>query len=231
MVIGYNTAHLSATNASPLSGAKLQKMIDEWKTLATNHLSKDYYYKIDNKPVVLLTPLNLPSSATSSIDYKLVVNTLREELGKIGVEPFIIGELTTGWTAPVNFKKDDLAAMDAIVLTSWNTADYDRWWAFYSYSDLNWANWKSFLETLNVDFVPCIFPGYNEPGAATQRVFDRSEANYVDYCNVAKRNMGKKNMVIINSWNDYTKGTALEPSKKFKKTFLELTKREFKVQQ
>lgn len=230
MVIGYNTAHLSATNASPLTGAKLQTMITEFKSLVTQHISKDYYYKIGGRPVILITPLNLSSSALTSIDHKTVMATLRTELNAIGVNPFFIGEIATGWTAPANFNTESLASMDAIVVSTWNTADFDRWWAFYSYVDLSWQNWKNSLAKSNVEYVPCIFPGYNEPSAATQRIIDRTEKNYVDYTNVAKRSMGANQMVIINSWNDFSKGTALEPSKKYNKQFMEITKREFKVQ-
>lgn len=230
MVIDYNTAHLSATNAAPLIGTKLQTMINDFKTLVQNHISKDYYFKIGNQPVILMTPLNLSSSALTSIDHKFVVDTLRIELKKLGIDPFFIGELTTGWAAPVNYNQNALGAMDAIVLTTWNTADYDRWWSFYSYSDLSYKNWKTSLEAINVEFAPCIFPGYNEPNAPTQRIIDRTEANYVDYCNVAKRNMGKNQLIIINSWNDFSRGTALEPSLKYNKKFLEITKKEFKVQ-
>jgi hypothetical protein len=230
MVIDYNTAHLSATNASPLVGTKLQTMINDFKSLVQKHISKDYYFKIGNRPVILMTPLNLSSSTLTSIDHKFVVDTMRVELKKLGIDPFFIGELTTGWAAPVNYNLTALGAMDAIVLTSWNTPDYDRWWAFYSFVDLSYQNWKKSLEQMNVQYVPCIFPGYNEPSAATQRIIDRTDSNYVDYCNVAKRSMGKDQLVIINSWNDFSRGTALEPSLKYNKKFLEITKREFKVQ-
>lgn len=231
MVIGFNTAHLNASNASPLTGAKLQTMVNEFKTLVQQHISKDYYYKIGDRPVILITPLNLASSALTSIDHKTVMATLRTELNTLGINPFFIGELATGWAAPVNFSADALKSMDAIVLSNWNTADYDRWWAFHSFVDLSWKNWKKTLDSYSVEFVPCIFPGYNEPAAATQRVFERTEANYVDFSNVAKASFGKNNIVFINSWNDFSKGTAMEPSKKFNKQYLELTRREFKVQQ
>lgn len=229
MVIAYNTAHLSATNASPLKGAKLVTMINEFKTLVTNHISKGHYYSIGNKPVIVISPLNLASSAATSIDFPYVIDTLRTELAKVGVDPFIIGELTTGWAAPVNYNEAMLRAMDAVVLTTWNTPDYDRWWAFYSFVDLSYRNWKTSLEKIEVEYAPCIFPGYNEPSAATQRVIDRTEQNYVDYCNVAKRSMGPNQLVIINSWNDFSRGTALEPSVKYDKQFLNITRREFKV--
>ncbi|MDT3400997.1 glycoside hydrolase family 99-like domain-containing protein [Mucilaginibacter terrae] len=230
MVIDFNTAHLSATNVSPLSGAKLQTMISELKTLVTQHISKDYYYKIDNRPVIMLTPLNLSATTLTSIDFKSVMASLRNEFAAIGLNPYFIGELTTGWASPANFDQAALASMDALVLTTWNTPDFDRWWGFNSYLDLNWKNWTSNLTNINVEFIPCIFPGYNEPSATTQRVFDRSEANYLNYTNVAKGNMGKNSMIIINSWNDFAKGNSLEPSKKFNKQYLNLTKNAFKVQ-
>jgi len=229
MVIGFNTAHLSATNASPLTGTKLQTMINEFKSLVTQHIAKPYYYKLGDRPVILITPLNLSSSALTSINHKAVMETLRKEFALLGLNPFFIGELSTGWTAPVNFDATALTSMDAIVLSNWNTADFDRWWAFSSFVDLSWKNWKSFLDKSDVEFVPCIFPEYNEPSSATQRVFERTEGNYVEYTNVAKLNMGKNNMVIINSWNDFAKGTALEPSTAVNKKFMEITKREFKV--
>ncbi|KQM75254.1 hypothetical protein ASE74_20765 [Pedobacter sp. Leaf216] len=230
MVIDFNMAHLNATNAAPLTGAKLQTMINEFKTLVSQYISKDYYFKIGDQPVVLISPINLSATTLTSIDYKAVMLSLRSELKLLGVNPYFIGELTTGWVAPSNFDQTALASMDALVLTSWNTPDFDRWWGFNSYLDLNWQNWKKSLEQMNVDFVPCIFPGYNEPAATTQRVFDRSETSYVNYTNVAKKNMGKNRLIIINSWNDFSKGNALEPSKKFNKQYLGLTKREFKVQ-
>lgn len=230
MVIDYNTSHLKASNTSPLEGDKLQTMLNDFTSLVKKYISKDFYYKIGDRPIILLTPLNLSSSKLSSIDYKSVADTLRRELKKQGIDPFFIGELSTGWTAAVNFDQTALAAMDAIVLTSWNTPDYDRWWAFYSYVDLNYQNWKSSLEKLNIEYAPCIFPGYNEPNSATQRIFERSDSNYTNYCNVAKRSMGKNQLIIINSWNDFSKGTELEPSKEYNKQFLEITKREFKVQ-
>lgn len=230
MVIDFNTAHLSATNAAPLTGTKLQTMVDEFKTLVTQHISKDYYYKIGDRPVIMISPINLSATTLSSINYKSVMTSLRTEFSTLGINPYFIGELTTGWAAPVNFDQSALGSMDALVLTTWNTPDFDRWWGFNSYVDLNWQNWKSTLDKMNVEFIPCIFPGYNEPSAATQRVFDRSEVSYVNYTNVAKRNMGKNSMVIINSWNDFSKGNALEPSRKFNKQYLGLTKREFKVQ-
>lgn len=228
IVIEYVTTHIGATNASPLSGARLQTLINEWKTLNTSFFSDDSYYKIDGRPVVLLGPLNLSTAARTSIDYKKVADSIRYELGQLNVNPYIIGEFTTGWVAPVNYPAEWLSAMDGIVLNNWATADYDRFYAFYSYSDMNYKNWQTTLAAQNVDFVPCIFPAYNNPATATQYVFDRTDKNFTDYCNVAKRNIGNDRFVLVNSWNDFQKGNALEPGKKYTTESLDILKRELK---
>jgi hypothetical protein len=58
---------------------------------------------------------------------------------------------------------------------------------------------------------------------------DRSADFFTSYANVAKRNMGKKRMVLINSWNNFQLGTSLEPSIEYGTTYLDLTKSQFKV--
>lgn len=229
MVIAFNTAHLNASNTTKLEGPLLEQMLDEFSSLIATYVSKDYYYRIEGRPVIILSPLNLAASRAESIDFVMVTDRIRQHFSTYGLDPFIIGEITTGWTAPANFRLGVLAAMDGVVATTWNTADYDRWWAFYSFSDLNWQNWKASLAPLGVDYVPCIFPGYDEPAAPTQRAIERTEKNYIDYANVAKRSMGRQRIVFVNSWNDFVRGTALEPSEKYPQQFLELTRRAFKL--
>jgi hypothetical protein len=229
MVIDYSTAHLNATNTSPLVGAKLTTFANEWRTLINNYINNQTtFYTIDSRPVVILSPLNLAASAVNSINYKLVTDTLRNVMKSYGLTPYIIGELTTGWVAPLNYQDSILKSMDAVVLTTWSTTDYDRQFAFYSYADMNYKNWKTTLEAWNVDYVPCIFPGWNNPSAATQYVIARNEKNYVDYLNIAKRSMGKQRVVMINSWNDFQKGNTLEPTVEYGSNYLYITKRELK---
>jgi hypothetical protein len=229
MVIDYNTAHLAATNASPLIGAKLTTFANEWRTLISTYVnSQSSYYTINNQPVVMLSPLNLTASTLTSINYKLVADTLRAVMNSYGLKPYIIGELTTGWVAPINYPDSILKAMDGIVLNTWSTTDYDRMFAFYSYSDLNYQNWKKTLEGWNIDYVPCIFPGWNNPSAPTQYVIPRSDSNYIAYCNVAKRSMGKNRLIMINSWNDFQKGNTLEPAAEYGTNYLTITRRELK---
>lgn len=229
MVIDYSTTHLGGTNASPVIGAKLTTFANEWRTLITSYINNQpTYYRINNQPVVILSPLNLSATTLTSINYKLVTDTLKAVMNSFGLTPYIIGELTTGWVAPINYPDSILKSMNGVVLTTWSTTDYDRKFAFYSYSDLNFQNWKKTLEAWNVDYVPCIFPGWNNPSTPTQYVITRSDSNYTSYCNIAKRSMGKNRLIMINSWNDFQKGNQLEPAIEYGTTYLEITKRELK---
>jgi hypothetical protein len=232
MVIDYSTAHLSATNGSPLTGVKLRTMINEFKNLAANRFAQDYYYKIDGRPVVLITPLNLSSSASTSIDYTTVIPELRKSLDSVGVNPYIIGEITSGWLPPVRYA-NAIKMMDAVTLTDWSTNTYDRSVFMAPFVDQNWKNWTDSTKTWSMDFVPCIFPAFNDKAltpASKLYNIDRSDKFYIDYTNVAKRNMSSNRLVLINSWNDFQKGTALEPAKTYDRTYLNLTRKQFKLQ-
>lgn len=230
MVINYNTAHLSATNASPLTGAKLTTMINELKTLATNHFDKDYYYSVNGQPVILITPLNLSSSALSSIDYTTVMPQVRSALSAIGVNVYVIGEITSGWLPPQRYGTA-IKSMDAVDLSNWSTDVYDRYVFFNAYSDQNWKNWTDSTTSWNVDFTPVIFPGFRDKVMTpASKLYDvgRTPEFYTDYCNVAKRNMGKKRIVLVNSWNNFQFGTTLEPATEYGTTYLDITKNQFK---
>lgn len=231
MVIDFNTAHLSATNTSPLIGTKLTTMINEFKSLVTSRFSQNYYYTINGQPVVLITPLNLASSASTSIDYTTVIPALRKSLDSIGVHPYIIGEITSGWLPPIRYASA-IKVMDGVTLTDWSTTVYDRSVFFAPFVDQNWKNWTDTITPWKVDFVPCIFPGFNDkvitPTSANYNI-NKTDTFYNDYTNVAKRNMSSKRLVLINSWNDFQKGTGIEPAVSYNRTFMTLTKKQFKV--
>lgn len=233
MVINYNTAHLNLTNSAALSGAKLTTMINELKALAVSHFNKDYYYKLNDQPVILITPLNLASNASTSVNYTTVIPAVKQALSAIGIKIYIIGEITTGWVPPQRYASS-IKSMDGVVLNNWATDNYDRSVFFPSYSDMNALNWKDSTTSWNtVDYIPCVFPGYNDKvmtPASKMYDVERSIKFYTDYCNVAKRSMSNKRLVLVNSWNNFQVGTAIEPAAKYGESYLQLTKKQFKVQ-
>lgn len=234
MIINYNTKHLKVTNDKPLQEKEnMAKMLNDFTSILVPLFSEDAYYKLNGRPIVLITPSNLSSSALKSIDYSLVIPALKKAVSALGYDLYLIGEFTTGWVAPVNYEKHQIASFDGVTVNDWSTNMYDRYYAFFSFLDLNWANWKSTIAQWNTDFIPCIFPSYNDrvnSASSYKYTFgqDGQASDYINLCNVAKRNIGSDNIVLVNSWNNYQKGTNLEPSAENQSEFLKVTRSQFK---
>lgn len=234
-VICYNTSHLNVTNESPLEKeANYKVLLSDFVDVLAKYVTDEAYYTLDGKPVILMTPANLGSDALLSINYRQVIRSLKSDLNDFyGVVPFFIGQITTGWVAPVNYADHQVYSFDAVVASEWKTRAYDVFYGFFSFLDINWNNWKTTLEKRNVDFIPCVYPSYND------RIYSKNsyyytfgnkgdEKDYVTFCNVAKRNIGSRNLVFVNSWNNWNYGTNLEPSEEKSTRFLATTKSQFK---
>ncbi len=234
MVIKYNTAHLKATNAAPVVGAKLTTMINEFKGFSTNQFNKNYYFTIDGRPVVIISPINLASSAAASIDYSTVVQALRAELDLSGVKPFLIAEITSGWLPPQRYSAV-LKSFDGVVLSDWTcngNYGYDRSVFYPAFTDQSFKNWNDSTTVWGNNFVPCILPGYDDKimtPASKNFNLPRTKEFYIDNCNVAKRNMGDKRIVMINSWNNFQFGTTIEPTTEYGSEYLDITRKQFKT--
>lgn len=237
-IIRYNTSHLKVTNEEPLqSQAKYKVMQAEFIDEIAAFLKSDNYFRLpDGRPVLMITPANLSSSALLSIDFSKVVPTLKSDLKDFfGIEPYVIGEMTTGWTAPVNYADHQVYSFDALSLRDWKTRSYDVFYGYFSFLDINWDNWRSSLAKRGVSFVPCIYPSYNDRvNTPTSYYYTFSEdggtSDFINFCNVAKRNLGDGNIVLLNSWNDWANGTNLEPSTLKETRFVDEAKKQFKNQ-
>ncbi len=234
-VLKYDTRHLKLSNDEPLqSTAKYNAMLADFIDHTIGYIKEDTYYKIDGRPVVVISPANLSSSALLSIDFSLVVPKLKNDLKNFyGIDIWLIGEMGTGWVAPVNYSEHQVYSFDALTLTSWKTRSYDVFYGYFSFLDINWNNWKTTLSRRNVDFIPCIYPSYNDRKSSSGSYYytfseDGSTDDYINFCNVAKRNIGSSNIVLINSWNNWNDGANLEPSTLKGDNFLKETKLQFK---
>ena len=234
-VIRYDTGHLNVTNDNPLESEEKYKLfITDFVDVLADMMLSDSYYTIDGRPVMLITPANLSSSALLSIDFNEVMRQFRSDFSSFyGVEPYIIGEMGTGWVAPVNYSDHQVYSFDALTLSDWKTRSYDIFYGYFSFLDINMNNWKTTLAKRGVDFVPCIFPSYNDRVNSPDSYYytfseDGDPGDYINFCNVAKRNIGSRNMVFLNSWNGWSNGTNLEPSDLKGERFLEVTRSQFR---
>lgn len=98
---------------------------------------------------------------------------------------------------------------------------------------MEWANY-------GVDFVPSVSPSFNQwiDGDGTQfynfPVVFKDEDMFRKMCNVAKMNLGKRPMVIIDSFNRWNVDQAIEPTDPnygngYGMKYLNIVKEEFKV--
>lgn len=235
-VIRYSTSHLGLSNENPLQGeVKYRAMLNDFVDVLNTYLTSDSYYTVEDKPVIIFTPANLSSDNLLSIDFSKVISSLKQDLKSFyNIDCYIIGEMTTGWVAPVNYADHQVYSFDGFTLRDWKTRSYDVFYGYFSFLDINWNNWKTTLAKRDVDFIPCIYPSYNDRKNDTKSYYytfseDGDTADYVNFCNVAKRNMSPKQIVLLNSWNGWDAGTNLEPSDLKEEKFLTVTKEQFDV--
>ncbi len=205
------------------------------------------YQKVDGKPILII---NNAYELNSNMDPKNpgsdapLYSAIRKELSTLGLDVYIIG-MQTNWGVPNNYFFRYQNCLDALYEA--NMADtkniYDRWFAFGPYVDQNFAYWKQELESWpaggltpgqkNMQFVPCIQAGYNyQINAPTSTSFSivKSADWYRTYTNVAKRNASGK-LVLIDSWNNFSVDTQIEPTTQYGTTYTDVTRQEFKINQ
>lgn len=237
VAINYNFSHLHLTSLTG-SGDDFNKTVDEFKTLYTDLFSKEWYYRMpDGRPVIIVSGNNnesivweefLPAFRSAMRDFTASLQETDPETADNVMDFYIIGENTTNWVAP-QVHENTARCLDGNYVKNWYPSQYyERWYCFYPFTDMAWKNWSDYARKWGNDFIPCIFPEYytSEKGA---RSIERSEENFVDFCNVAKRNIGSQNIIIINSWNDFANDTALEPATEYGDIYLTLTRSNLKL--
>lgn len=236
VVINYSFSHLGLTELAG-SGAGFDAVVADFKTLYTTVFSKPWCYRLpDGRPVIIVSGMN-----NDAYDYSLFVPAFRTAMAEFTSELqaqngsvddnamnfYLIGENTANWPAP---QTNERAAryLDANYTGRWYPESrYERWSSFYPFTDMAWSNWRDYAAGWGNDFIPCIYPEFHITESGTRSI-DRSEENYIDFCNVAKRNLGSQRIVLINSWNDYTNDTALEPTAEYGEKYMQITYDQFK---
>ena len=236
VAVNYSFSHLGLTELGG-SGAGFDSVVADFKALYGTLFSKPWYYRLpDGRPVIIISGMN-----NDAYDYSMFVPAFREAMKEYTSELqasdssipdnildfYLIGENTANWPAP---QTNERAAkyLDANYTGKWYPQSrYERWSCFYPFTDMAWENWRNYAAGWGNDFIPCIYPEFYITENGTRSI-ERSEENYTDFCNVAKRNLGSQNIVLINSWNDYTNETALEPTVEYGEKYMEITYNQFK---
>jgi hypothetical protein len=232
-----NTLGISNTVTLESNATKLESFYRDFQRL-TYWMTKSNYQKVNGKYLIFINAaqdLNSnmdPNSPGSDVP---VYTEIRRRLTAMGFDIYIVGQQNQ-WTSPQLFYYRFQNCVDAMYETNMadNKGTLDRTYLFGPACDQNFAYWKKMIESWNMEFVPCIQAAYNyqintptSTSLSTPRTADG--AFYQTYTNVAKRNASKSRLILIDSFNNFSMDTQIESTTAYGSLYLDITRKEFKV--
>ncbi len=212
---------------------------DQMHYLASTYFSKPGYYKINGKPVVYV----YQTRTRSKSDLQDFVNKMKQAARDAGFSDiYIVGDEiwsdSNGQWYYFTFKYDEsrINLFDAITnydvygyireMNDYNSSASGR---YVSSSDLdNWNSWnerwKQEANSRGVNFIPGIFPGYNDEAvrdeSATQPISRKLDNNDSEFGSLFAGEIARVkddtdesigNAITITSWNEWFEDTQIEP--------------------
>ncbi|MDR3217679.1 MAG: glycoside hydrolase family 99-like domain-containing protein [Dysgonamonadaceae bacterium] len=217
---------------------RIERFNDFFKKVS-DYFADPNYYRINNKPIVMLQNAHRLYSKDSRALYDNMRAYVKNYCGD---DMFLIAQ-QEAWTPPARFEYFFInGKVDAITHQNmYNQGTYDRSYWYPQLIDQNWMYSKEFfLSNWGIDYIPTIAPAFNKyvadgatDGTFRTPIVPRSEDTFKTLCNVAKKNLGNTRIVIIDSFNQWYYDTALEPTNPeygngYGTKYLEMVKERFK---
>jgi len=193
-------------------------------------LQKSNYMKVDGKCVIYM----LNSHNLFANDNEALYKQLRDQMSALGVQLFLIGHQNE-WTPPLRYDFRFVNCVDALTHTTYTVINRD-WWdryeSFHKMIDQAWTYHQETLLKFNIEYVPTISPSnnpkINTPGS-TNLVIEKNGDWFDGNCNVARRTTGSHNLILIDSFNDWNRGTQVESATSYNQEYLQILRQGFKV--
>ena len=234
-----NVGLLGITNSGGVTGSgvtietdpvKLAAFYNDFKRLAF-FLGKANYQKVNGKYLLIINNAQDLNSKDNVALYK----QLRTNLSALGFDLYIVG-MQNRWSPPERYYYRFQNCTDAMYEANMGdvAGDNDRYWNFPQYTDQNWAYWKKTIEAWNMEFVPCVMAGYNYQinNPTTNQLSVKRTADgawYKTFTNVAKRNASKSRLIFVDSFNNFSVDSQIEPTQAYGNTYLDITRQAFKL--
>ena len=234
-----NVGLLGITNSGGATGSgvtietdpvKLAAFYNDFKRLAF-FLGKANYQKVNGKYLLIINNAQDLNSKDNVALYK----QLRTNLSALGFDLYIVG-MQNRWSPPERYYYRFQNCTDAMYEANMGdvAGDNDRYWNFPQCTDQNWAYWKKTIEAWNMEFVPCVMAGYNyqinNPTTNQLSVKRTAEGSwYKTFTNVAKRNASKSRLIFVDSFNNFSVDSQIEPTQAYGNTYLDITRQAFKL--
>jgi hypothetical protein len=228
--LSYNFGSMGLNNNNRIESKGLvQRFIDDFK-LMIPFFNQTNYMKVDGKNVVYL----LNSHNLHSDDNAALYQQMRAELSDLGVALYLIG-MQNEWTPTLRYDFRFVNGVDAVTHTTYaavNINFYDRIINFHKFMDQAWLYHKETFEKYNIEYIPTISPSINLKivnGGSNIYVYDKDESWFRTNCNVARRAAGTNRIVLVDSFNDWNRGTQLESATSYGEQYLQVLREEFKT--
>lgn len=210
--------------------ANRRKLRRDFGYFEDEYFGEPNYLTIDGRPVLTFYAAH---------EFENTADAFEEAIASLSSDPLLIGAVLgantlTGILHEVN--TDTTRVFDAA--TGYMLYDGDVA-ANGDYSDhVNWAEtelekWTLAANHTDLDYVPAIAPGLNDSEIPTRKekykhpILERDQAGFRDLTGIAEDRMDADlDAVMITSFNEWPEYTAVEPSREFGTTYLEIIEEE-----
>jgi hypothetical protein len=216
---------------------RLQQLYAYYERIS-DYFSDPGYYRFNGRPVVLIREPERLYAENSAAVYQGIREAVRQHCGE---EIYLIAQ-QQAWTPPARFHYFFmLGKVDAVTMRNMCNVGGGNWERTYYLPQMTNENFKYNREYIwehyGIDFVPSVAPSYNYyPLSATsygEPQVPKDPEQFKKYCSVAKMNLGKQRMVIIDGFNNWETDSGIEPTEEgygngYGTLYLELVKQQFK---
>lgn len=220
----------------------LERLKNFMRSLAS-YFSDDTYYKYNGRPVMMFRE----AETLHALDIANVYAEMRAACKEVsGMDPYIIAEFK-GWRPAARFAYVVLdGGPDAITYREMCDVNeggyYERFYMLGVSINENYKLNSDYLsrEYPGIEFIPPVSVGFNRsiytPSEYKSPVINPSADGLRERSWVAKMHLPTTPMVIIDSFNDWAWGSAIEPTEdgygnSWGETLLDIVREEFKVNQ
>ncbi len=226
--------------------------LDEFKKIADRVIEKYFkqpnYYKIDGKPVFSIYELGTFIKGVGGVENaKAALDYIKKKAVEAGLEGVHIQTMcwnlpkglqgVPGDSTPTSKKIVEFLGIDSFTSYQWvhyrapGGMDYKDW------GDWNVSNWDNLSKTASIPYFCHVSIGWDNnmrypAGRFTPIVMNSNPAKFEEYLRKAKDWTDKNNpstkLITVNSWNEWTEGSYLEPDEYFGWAYLEAVRRVFK---
>lgn len=227
-----------------ISGQELtreQRLYSYMKRISDYFKDATYYHTTGGRPVLIFTGADRLYTADSKRVYDNIRQTIKDNTGK---DVYIIARQQQ-WTPSARFEYFFLNGLvDAVTMDNMCNVGGSMWDRTYLLNRLINENFKfnkNYLdEKFGIDFIPSVSPSfsfYTASGATPEYnypIIYKKESDFRERCNVAKMNLGRNKMVLVESFNNWVYDSQIEPAVEdygngYGTKYLDIVRDEFKV--